>query len=355
MDGHFFVHAPILPWSQWIWRRLGFQPHQEPSLLTETTLSKTVLPESPTGVPPQRAKAECAIEYSTFLATHFYSAESPIQLLVPPKLFQEGLEKGHLVGVEIRTKDGSIAGIMFCLYSGLLRVQTIAESTGTITWHCVHPSWRKRGVPNALLRSIYIFTQPRNVYWFRNDGFLKPSIPPTWSEWRIQRKKGSIHVVRSNTNTNHPVRCSQVFAAKWQEQLKEAWLQKYPEGLILEDSRFKYGLVEWWELTVRPGVYCVVVLQPTFEVQRAKVTTKLSESWCEVIAWHMTSQQITSYELAQYIETTLDATPYTWFDAPYSMPHGESQWKQAGISNWSAFGLDIGVPIQRPMLSLCTV
>jgi ribosomal protein S18 acetylase RimI-like enzyme len=346
MDGHFFVHAPILPWSQWIWRRLGFQANQQPSLLTETTLSKTALPESPTGMVPQKAKAACAIEYSTFLANHFYSAESPIQLLIPAKLFQEGLTKGHIVGVEIRTRDGSLAGIMFCLYSGL--IQTVAESNGTITWHCVHPSWRKKGIPNALLRSIYIFTQPRNVYWFRNDGFLKPSVPPTWTEQRIQRKKGSVCVVRSKTKTTHPVRCNRVPQAKWHQQLKQSWLQKHPEGLVLDDPVFKDGLVEWWELTVRPGVYCVVALQPTFEFQR---TSK--EAWCEVIAWHMTSQQISDYEFAQYIETTLDATPYTWFDAPNSMPHGESQWKQVGLSNWCAFGLDPGVPVQRPILSLC--
>jgi len=352
MDGHFFVHAPILPWSQWIWRRLGFQSNQQPSLLTETTLSKTALPESPTGISPQRAKAECAIEYSTFLATHFYSAESPIQLLVPHKFLQDSLEKGSIIGVEIRTRDGSIAGIMFCLYSGLLKVQTVAESTGTITWHCVHPSWRKKGIPNALLRSIYIFTQPRNVYWFRNDGFLKPSVPPTWTEQRIQRKKGSIRVIGSVTK--HPHYSKRVPHTKWQQQLKQSWLQQYPDGFLLDDLSFKYRLVEWWELTVRPGVYCIVVLQPTFEVQKnSKGPTATTESWCEVIAWYMTSQQITTYEFAQYIETTLDATPYTWFDAPNSMPHGETQWNQAGLSNWCAFGLDPGVPVQRPILSLC--
>jgi len=345
MSGHFFIEAPILSWSQWIWRRIWQGEPRAPSLIP-STLSKTGMQTSPTGVKPQRAKATCASEYSLFLSTHFYSSGAPIQLIVPPKLLESGIQDGSIHGVEIRTKEHTLAGILFCLYAGMYNGK---ESMGIITWHCVHPTWRKKGITNVLLRSIYSFTQPRNIYWFRNDGWLKSSVPPSWTEYRIQRKKGSTHVVGSRS---HRIQCQRVPYTKWQNQSKTVWLQKHPEGLILDDLAYKQRLVECWELIVREGVYCIVYIQSSFEFQKSN---NQLEPWCEIITWYMEGVSIPTYELAHYIETVLDSTPYSWFDAPASMPHIESRWTALGLSNWCAFGLDLGVPIQRPILSLCMV
>ena len=99
------------------------------------------------------------------------------------------------------------------------------------------------------------------------------------------------------------------------------------------------------------GSYCIVVVQPTFECQRH--ATK--EHWCEVVSWLFVGTIKNTYEQAMYIETVLDATPYTWFDASTTMPHLESRWAVSGSSSWSSFGLDPGAPVLRPILSLCFV
>ena len=341
MNNHFFIDAPVMQWHHWIQRRLlGGEP-QDPSFLP-SKLSTTELPVSPTGVPPKRAVPECAKEYSTFLATHFYPHSSPIQLSIPVCIFESGIKYGHVQGVEIRTSTSELVGVIFCLYAGLYSKE---ESIGLITWHCVHPTWRKKGIPNCLLRSIHVFTQPRKVYMFRNDGWLRSPLPPIWTDQRIQRKKSKQRVNKI------PYSIQRVPYGIWQHKIKEDWKTQNPTGFIFDDSKFKYRSMEIWEMNLGKDVYCIVALQPTFECQRSSN----DEQWCEIVSWLFVGTQKTPYEQAMYIEYVLDTTPYTWFDAPSKMPHIETRWTAGGSSSWMSFGIDPGTPVLRPILSLCFV
>jgi len=343
MNTHFFTDAPVMQWHQWIQRRLLPGDPRATSLLP-STLSKTTLPPSPTGVPPKRAVSESANEYVSFLATHFYPPSSPIQLSIPACIFESGIKHGHVHGVEIRTTTSELIGVIFCLYAGFYSKD---ETVGLITWHCVHPTWRKKGIPNCLLRSIYIFTQPRSVYMFRNDGWLNSNVPPIWTEQRIQRKKINRRIIGRRPEYS----IQRVPYSIWHTEIKKNWRKQNPYGFILDDSKFKYRCVEVWEMNIGKGAYCIVVLQPTFECQRASN----DEQWCEVISWLFVGTEKNTYEQSIYIETILDSTPYTWIDAPEAMPHIESQWTQGSISSWTSFGMDPGVPVLRPILSLCFI
>jgi len=342
MTTHFFADAPVLTWFEWLKRYFFNKIARHPSLIS-SNLSKTDYPISPTGVRPEKAKADLSYEYSNFISMYFYPPESPLKLIIPSCIIESGIKNAYIHGIEIRDVNRAIVGVIFCIYTGLYE----EKSTGLITWMCVHPSWRKKGISNCLLRSIYIASQPKDIYWFRNDGWLFSTVPPVWTETRIFRKKNPNRVQGLKFTGN----VRRVPYTKWQNPLKINWIQNNPTGLVLDDTSFQYRLLETWELQIGPQSYCVVLIQPTFECQR----TANTEQWCEVITWFFYGQSKTEYEQITYIESILNHIPYTWIEAPKNMPHLENDWIINGAStSWSAFGLDTGVPVMRPILSLCT-
>ena len=91
MAEHFFAAAPCLSWFQWAIRCIWRQPH--PPTAIQTQFEKNPLPPSPTGVRWQPMKSQKANEYSNFLSQYFYPTQSEIQLCVPVKVFERGLDK----------------------------------------------------------------------------------------------------------------------------------------------------------------------------------------------------------------------------------------------------------------------
>ncbi len=341
MYGHFFESAPVISWLTWIRRRIWAPTlSQEPTLLPTELDKQPIL--SPTGQQPTKLNSARAQEYSQFLQTFFYSSEKPVRLVLPPTVFQAGIQSGLFQGCEIRDSAGALAGIVGCMYAGKFREQPV----GVITWLCVHPSWRKKGMTNALLRGIYKLAQPYKIHLWRNDGFLASPAPPLWSEGRIVRKK-QLPRVTSRLDKPH-LQIQRVPLAKWRAFITAEWTRRNPGGLVLDDPKFPLRLVEVYEYTVKPGSVCILCVQPTFERQK-----QTGESWCEVVTWAFQGISEHEYIQSQYIETMLDVLPYGWFEASVTMPHLQEGWLNAGQSSWSLFGLDPGVPVQRPVLSLC--
>lgn len=340
MYGHFFESAPVISWLTWIRRRIWSYEIQEPIPLS-TELDKQPI-VSPTGNQPNRIKTDRAQEYSQFLQNFFYNSEKPVQLVLPPTVLHAGIQSGLFQGCEIRDSGGNLAGIVGCMYAGKFREQPV----GVITWLCVHPSWRKKGMTNALLRGIYKLAQPYTIYLWRNDGILSSPTPPLWSEGRIIRKK---QLPRVTSRLNKPqIQFQKVSLTKWRSHIVAEWSRRNPAGILLDDPSFPIRLVEVYEYTVKPGSVCILCVQPTFERQK-----QTGEPWCEIVTWVFQGIPEHEYIQSQYIETMLDALPYSWFEASNTMPHLQEGWLNAGQSSWSLFGLDPGTPVQRPVLSLC--
>jgi len=342
MNESFFANAPVLSWTQWIPRRLGFYSSIEPSRISSNlSILEAELPKSPTGVPPKQLRSNYAAEYVHFLATYFYPTSSSIQLCIPAQILVNGIQQGHVLGIEIRSSDATLVGFVCSQYAGMYKNTPI----GTITMLCVHPNWRRKGVTNCLLRWIYSVASqnanyPRSIFCFRNDGWLQSIVPPIWSEVRMIRKRRRNFIQQ---------KLSKVPYTKWYNQIVQVWKQSYPTGLVLDDHAFAYRSIEVWEQEIQKGQYILLLVQPTFEVQR---TTQ--EVWCEILAWISVGIIEPEYTQAYHIESCLDNLPYIWFDAPSSMPHLSFGWKAGGTTNWCMFGLDPGVPVVRPILPLCT-
>jgi hypothetical protein len=340
MYEHFFQSAPVISWLTWILRRIWSSEIQEPSPIP-TELYQQPIP-SPTRIQPISLRQDRVQEYSVFLQQFFYSSEKTVQLVLPPTVLQAGIQSKLFQGCEVRDAGGALAGIVGCMYAGNFKGQPV----GVITWLCVHPSWRNKGMTNALLRGIYKLAQPYKIYIWRNDGILSSPAPPLWSEGRIVRKKQNQRVT---SRLDKPqIQLQRVPLAKWRNHITAEWSRRNPAGLVLDDPAFPTRLVEVYEYTVKPGAICILCVQPTFERQK-----QTGEPWCEVITWVFQGVPENEYIQSQYIETMLDALPYGWFEASALMPHLQEGWLNAGQSSWSLFGLDPGVPVQRPVLSLC--
>ena len=341
MAEHFFAHAPVISWMTWMKRRIWSSENQEPTPLSTELLKQPI--QSPTGIQPTICSESNALEYSQFFQQFFYESSNPVALVIPATVLQAGIQSGLIQGCEIRDSVKNLSGIVFCLFTGNYKDQPV----GLITWLCVHPSWRKKGMTNTLLRSIYKIAQPCKIHLWRNDGFLASPAPPVWNEWRIVRKKQS---ARINSQILHTSLIPQkVPHAKWRTFIMTEWMRANPTGVLLDHSTFPTRFVETYEYQLKPGVIGLLCVQPTFERER-----KTGAPWCEILCWAFNGlPDASQYSQSQYIERMIDVLPYGWFEAPAAMPHFQDGWISSGQSSWSIFGLDPGFPVQRPILSLC--
>jgi GNAT superfamily N-acetyltransferase len=159
----------------------------EPRCISSALAGKPI-PRGATQTMPQKAKADHAAEYSLFLQRYFYPSSANVQLAVPPTTLSVLLESQIVIGAEIRNSDKQLVGCVFDIYAG----NVLDQPTGLVTWFCIHPSWRKKGIGSVLLFALYSFSQPRRIHWWRNDTSLRSPLPPIWSEEHLVRPKCSI-------------------------------------------------------------------------------------------------------------------------------------------------------------------
>jgi hypothetical protein len=338
---HFFQDAPVLTWRQWLVRRVAewIQSPIEPTLLSSPLLSQPIV--SPTGRPVQPIQpAECE-EVSRFLHTYFTDQSSPVTLNIPPHILAKRVQDGRWKGFALRTHKGALVGVVWCFYAG----QWKGTSSGLITWLCVEPSWRKRGVVNCLLRTVAKETLPWRIHIWRTDGWLQSPVPPVYTQTKFVRRSIRQRTnVRSHTKQDNTI---QLHIGPLPPIVVNSWKRSNPNGLCFEGPLEQTDLMVWTRKIGSNTVY--LVLQPTYEVDK---TT--GGQWCEIIHWVSTEEGQSSLDLAMNLEAILDQTPFGWFEAPDTFPRLEGAWSQAGQTSWSLFGMDPGIPVQRSMISFQT-
>lgn len=341
-QSHFFQEAPVLTWRQWFVRRIAewFQDPLQPSLLTSQLLTQPI--RSPTGRPVQEIQpAECE-EVSRFLHTYFTDQTSPVTLNIPPHILTRRVQEGRWKGFALRTYKGALVGVVWCLYAG----QWKGTAAGLITWLCVEPSWRKRGVVNCLLRTVAKETRPWCIHIWRTDGWLQSPVPPVFTQMRLVRRSIRQRTnLRSHSKQGDPT--IQLHTGPLPQNIIDVWKRMHPTGLCFEGALDKSDYMVWTRTIGRAITY--LVLQPTYEVDK-----QTGGAWCEIVFWTTTEEGQSSLELAMNLEAILDQTPFGWFEAPDTFPHLEGAWSPAGQTSWSLFGMDPGIPVQRSIFSTQT-
>ena len=127
---------------------------------------------------------ESARELSEFLGSYYYDTSSEYSLVLSPRLILHLLETKQVIGLEIRDKTNIIACI-FEFYMGIYKDKRV----GLISWLCVHPSWRKKGLTNLLCHTItYTTPTAAEIKWFRNDSLFLSPLPPIYSSKMMERR-----------------------------------------------------------------------------------------------------------------------------------------------------------------------
>lgn len=111
------------------------------------------------------------------------------RLQVPIWVMNLQLTQKSWIGAELRDFRKQLVGLVISVDAGILQVKGSQQPTGIITFLCVSPHWRKKGVTNCLLRAVYVFAQPRRIQWFRNDGWTIPPTPPVLFQTRMARRR----------------------------------------------------------------------------------------------------------------------------------------------------------------------
>ena len=328
-ERHFFSDVASISWLTWGARRLFWSGAKEPKLLGDSPLESKALSLSACGTFPVKASAEHSKEYCIFLRKYFYDMKDDIVLDIPSKTLSDLLLSGDIVGVEIRDKDKVLIGCIFDIYAGNFQ----EESMGLVTWMCVAPSWRKKGIGTSLLYALYYYCKPRKIHWWRNDGWLKSPLPPIYTENKIIREH--------KKSENNLVALEPVSMSRWTQRITEVWKKRNPDGFILDDRLKASPWIECWEMKNK----VVLVVQPTFELKKGK------RSICELITWIFIDE--TRADNAEYLEEAINLLPYKYIEAPEAMPHTCNSWVKAGSTSWSCIGLDPG-SIPKPILPLVT-
>ena len=326
----FFDAAPILPWSTWLKRKMLSYETIAPKILYP---SNTDVPLSPTGVPYKVCSSKQATEYSAFLELHYCPKKESVKLRIPSDHLQVEMEMATLIGVEVRTDTHELVGLVWSRLLGHID----SEPTRLITWFCVHPNWRKRGLADYLLYAIRQASSPTHIFWFRNDGLPKSLIPPVWTQKQIVRTiKGS-----------RSLRLLRMSHEAIQEKCMEYWKRKNPTGICI-DPKGVPPILEWYSIQTKLSgaeySYAVLVAN-LFEYRQ-------TESTCEIVDWFPLQKEAPKDIERFILDEIVSLLPYNRVEAPEAMPHIESLWNPSLPTSWFVYGYDVGTPVIRPILSL---
>jgi GNAT superfamily N-acetyltransferase len=315
----FFKDAPALSWWSY-WKRQWSPVSTSPRLLrrkTRVDYTSALLELS------QWTTNNCQ-EYSAFLEQ--YSSTDTLKLVVPAQLLRDHLDYGLLCGVEWR-RNGQLIGIIASRAMGNLNDLPI----GLITWFCVHPEWRNRGIARRLLYAIEEYAVPTTIFMFRNDGALKSPLPPLFRQQRVMR-----YISRCSYPSHR------ISEEQGRPEFVTYWSYKYPNGFVLSNPNIPAS-VEYYRMTLN-NVRVTLLVQPTYEQQGDK-------QGCEILAWVNHPTTYPRKDLAYLIEDLIDTLPYDWVEAPLDMPK-RNNWKTSQPTSWCLYGYDPGTPTFRELLPL---
>lgn len=328
----FFNDAPMFTWLDYIAMQYNpFQDFKTPSILPESpTMSSLNLPKTQYRL--SSTMFQYCQQYQTFLEKYFRSSHHDFRLYIPASIISQNIKSGLWKGVELRNKENNIIGLVFSKYMGCEPSTKI--HSGMIDYLCIHPSYRKQGLVNILLRALYVFCAPKyKVHFFRKEGFPL-AYPPIQSTYFLCRKKRNFAPHASIQKVSY----SQSLQTIFQNTLGK-------DALYFQDNQSPSSL-EIYKYNQDNPIYLALI--PTYEL------SPQNESCCELLVWGC-EKPCSSIALSYGIEAIIDQLPYDIFFAPQHIPHQEFLgWKPQGTIGLYGFHFHPGSPASRPLFSSLT-
>ena len=339
--------APTIGWPTYLLRKIVgaptsptiiYDPINVPPTPIQSTSSYSVNP-----MDPGKAK-----HYSEFLEKHFYPKELGITLRVPESLLYEKLKSREWIGVEIRSKSiNCIIGCAINKAAGYIG----KDPCGIVDYLCVDPSWRKMGIADILLYTLYAYAveyEGRAGIFFKKEGGFKLA-PPISYELYIGRR-----TIERNNRAPAEVTVQKLDRFHW-NNLLEAHKENGSDIIALA----KHNINHETELQVASYNALHVIYKPTWEFSKDEAKGKAI-----VIAWYCGETAIRIHkgpqdnDIGQDYETIVNHIPYDFIYAPSSFPHitkvESTKWSVQGMMGVYCANIDPGIPFSRTLLSYNT-
>jgi GNAT superfamily N-acetyltransferase len=135
--------------------------------------------------------AKSADEMETFLRQHF-TIFTGSRISLSKGRIQRGFFLDDWIGIGVKTMDNLLVGCCISKPLGALKFPNeIYHHGGVVDYFCVHSSYRKQGIAEAMLKELVQWTARRGrlVHFFLKEGFPLVKIPPIWYSHYIARRK----------------------------------------------------------------------------------------------------------------------------------------------------------------------
>jgi GNAT superfamily N-acetyltransferase len=255
--------------SQWTLIENIWKDPQPPQLLDDKPIDIAITLSE--GIKLQPTQSASATEYSVFLEKQF-SKYSEWRLQLPPVLIADGISFQKWIGVEARTKEGHLIGIIFSIPFDKFYAPGFQDypltNLGLVDYFCIHPSWRKKGLGTRILHSLFAATKlvDRKAHVFASEGGLFNlfhKVPSFVKNTYIWRERIAIGAFKKN-----------ISISKFNGQLPFK---------IQDSSKVFIGLgagsADIKILSYNTNAIAHIVVKPTYE-------RKGNKSVGEVIAWY---------------------------------------------------------------------
>ena len=271
---------------------------------------------------------ERTFEYINFISDNFYKEDLQVKKTYSLLYLMENIKNNNIYGVEIRDHETKkIAGIVLARDLGLLNFNQYRQSNISaclVTELCIHPSYRKRGLTNLLMRRLYKYSVRRGIYvhLFQIDSINIPYIFPLNKTLVYGRQNSGKKIDIEKYNINEiPL------TAEFISKIKRYYYLKNPNSIVAFSK--PQGVHVWQSNNA------TIVLRDLDEFSGNKEGAELV--YAEVYE---------KENKLEHINTILDSTRYGWFETSLD----DLKWKAKGLIVCFAAHLDSGSPSSRPFV-----
>jgi len=334
----FWDDAPTTPVISYLKSYIPFTPNKEPFIIynqnldtkynenEEDTLYKDN--KSYEYYSLRKVNFERTFEYINFISDHFYKENLEVKKTYSLLYLIENIKNNNIYGVEIRDDETKkLVGIVLARNLGLLNFNQYRQSNISaclVTELCLHPSYKKRGLTNLLMRRLYKYSVQRGIYvhLFQIDSINAPLIFPLNKTIVYGRQNSGKKIDIEKYNINE-IPLTIEFISK----IKRYYYLQNPNSIIACSNPLG---VHVWQSNC-----ATIVLRDLDEFKGDKEGAELI--YAEVYQ---------KENKLEHINTILDSTRYDWFETSLD----DLKWKAKGLTISFAAHLNSGSPSLRPFI-----
>jgi len=334
----FWEDAPTTTLTSYLKSYIPFSGNKEPSIMSNEYLDTKYNEKEEEALYKDKKSYESysvrklnfdrTFEYINFISDHFYKEDLEVKKTYSLLYLIENIKNNNIYGVEIRDDETKkIAGLVLARNLGLLNFNQHRQSNISaclVTELCIHPSYRKRGLTNLLMRRLYKYSVQRGIYvhLFQVDSTNLPFIFPLNKSIVYGRQNSGKKIDVEKYNINEIPLSMEIIS-----KIKRYYYLQNPNSIVACSN--PQGIHVWQSNNA------TIVLRDLDEFNGNKEGAELI--YAEVYE---------KENKLEHINTILDSTRYGWFETGLD----DLKWRAKGLTVSFAAHLNSGSPSSRPFI-----